>query len=139
MINEIIAVHKVEIDIEDDGLVMVTSVNQESMQKAVEWIKQLTREVQAGEVFDGEVVRLMAFGAFVQILPNVDGLVHISEMALHRVEKVEDVVKVGDKVKVVVTEIDGQGRINLSMKRLDPNYVPSERDNNPLRRGPPRR
>ncbi len=133
MINEIIAVHKVEIDIEDDGLVMVTSVNQESMQKAVEWIKQLTREVQAGEVFEGEVVRLMAFGAFVQILPKVDGLVHVSEMALNRVEKVEDVVKVGDKVKVVVTEIDGQGRINLSMKRLDPAYVPSDRDSKPLR------
>ncbi len=133
MINEIINTHKVEIDIEDDGLVMVTSVNQESMQKAVEWIKELTREVEAGEVFEGEVVRLMPFGAFVQILPKVDGLVHISEMALSRVEKVEDVVEVGDKVKVIVTEIDGQGRINLSMKRLDPEYVPSERDNKPLR------
>jgi polyribonucleotide nucleotidyltransferase len=134
MINEIIATHKVEIDIEDDGLVMVTSVDQESMRKAVEWIKQLTREVQVGEVFEGPVVRIMAFGAFVQILPKVDGLVHISEMALNRVEKVEDVVKIGDMVKVVVTEIDGQGRINLSMKRLDPGYTPSERDNKPLRR-----
>ncbi len=139
IINEIIATHKVEIDIEDDGLVMVTSVNQESMQKAVEWIKQLTREVKVGEVFEGPVVRIMDFGAFVQILPKVDGLVHISEMALHRVEKVEDVVKIGDMVKVVVYEIDSQGRINLSMKRLDPNYVPSERDNKPLRRGGPRR
>ncbi|MCK9361379.1 polyribonucleotide nucleotidyltransferase [Patescibacteria group bacterium] len=140
MINEIINTHKVEIDIEDDGLVMVTSVNQESMQKAVEWIKQLTREVQVGEVFEGPVVRIMAFGAFVQILPKVDGLVHISEMALNRVEKVEDVVNIGDMVKVVVTEIDGQGRINLSMKRLDPGYVPSDRDNKPLRtsKGPRR-
>lgn len=139
MINEIIAQHKVEIDIEDDGLVMVTSVNAESMEKAVEWIKQLTREVAVGEVFEGNVVRIMAFGAFVSILPKVDGLVHVSEMALHRVEKVEDVVKVGDTVKVVVTEIDGQGRINLSMKRLDPNYTPSDRDNKPLRDSKPRR
>jgi polyribonucleotide nucleotidyltransferase len=140
MINEIIATHKVEIDIEDDGLVMVTSTNQESMQKAVEWIKQLTREVKAGEVFEGKVVRIMDFGAFVQILPNVDGLVHVSELALNRTEKVEDVVKIGDMVKVVVYEIDNQGRINLSMKRLDPGYVPSEHDNKPLRdsRGPRR-
>ncbi len=134
MINAIIAAHKVEIDVEDDGLIMVTSVDQESMQKAVDWIKQLTREVVAGEIFEGPVVRIMAFGAFVQILPKVDGLVHVSEMALHRVEKVEDVVNVGDMVKVLVTEIDSQGRINLSMKRLDPAYVPSERDNKPLRK-----
>jgi polyribonucleotide nucleotidyltransferase len=134
MINAIIAAHKVEIDVEDDGLIMVTSVDQESMQKAVDWIKQLTREVVAGEIFEGPVVRIMAFGAFVQILPKVDGLVHVSEMALHRVEKVEDVLNVGDMVKVLVTEIDSQGRINLSMKRLDPAYVPSERDNKPLRK-----
>jgi polyribonucleotide nucleotidyltransferase len=133
MINEIIAQHKVEIDIEDSGLVMVTSNNAESMEKAVEWIKQLTREVVAGEIFEGTVVRLMAFGAFVSILPKVDGLVHVSEMATHRVEKVEDFVKIGDKVKVIVTEIDGQGRINLSMKRLDPTYVASDRDAKPLR------
>jgi polyribonucleotide nucleotidyltransferase len=69
MINEIIATHKVEIDIEDDGMVMVTSANAESMEKAVEWIKQLTREVQAGESFTGPVTRLMDFGAFVEILP----------------------------------------------------------------------
>lgn len=134
MINEIIATHKVEIDVEDDGLIMVTSVNQESMQKAVDWIKQLTREVAVGEVFEGPVVRIMAFGAFVQILPKVDGLVHVSEMATHRVEHVEDMVKIGDMVKVVVYEIDSQGRINLSMKRLDPDYKPDARDSRPLRK-----
>jgi polyribonucleotide nucleotidyltransferase len=141
MINEIIAKHKVEIDIEDDGLVMVTSNNAESMEGAVHWIKQLTREVKVGETFEGPVVRIMAFGAFVSILPKVDGLVHVSELAPNRVEKVEDVVKIGDMVKVIVTEIDGQGRINLSMKRLDPNYTPSDRDNRPLRdeKRPPRR
>ncbi len=134
MINEIIAKHKVEIDVEDDGLIMVTSVNQESMQKAVDWIKQLTREVVVGEIFEGPVVRIMAFGAFVQIVPKVDGLVHISEMAPHRVEHVEDMLKVGDIVKVVVTEIDSQGRINLSMKRLHPDYKPDARDDRPLRK-----
>jgi polyribonucleotide nucleotidyltransferase len=139
MINEIIDTHKVDIDIEDDGLVMVTSLNAESMEKAVNWIKQLTREVKVGEVFEGPVVRIMPFGAFIQILPKVDGLVHISELAAGRTEKVEDVVNIGDMVKVVVYEIDGQGRINLSIKRLDPNYVPSENDNKPLRSDRPRR
>jgi polyribonucleotide nucleotidyltransferase len=135
MINGIIDALKVEIDIEDDGLVMVTSNNADSMRRAVEWIKELTREVAVGETFEGEVVRIMPFGAFVNILPKVDGLVHISELAQGRTEKVEDVVNIGDTVKVVVYEIDGQGRINLSMKRLDPNYVPSEKDSKPLRDG----
>ncbi|MCE9586460.1 polyribonucleotide nucleotidyltransferase [Candidatus Uhrbacteria bacterium] len=134
MINGIIDALKVEIDINDDGTVMVTSNNPESMQRAVDWIKELTREVAVGETFDGEVVRIMPFGAFVNILPKVDGLVHISEMALGRTEKVEDVVNIGDTVKVVVYEIDDQGRINLSMKRLDPDYVPSDKDSKPLRK-----
>jgi polyribonucleotide nucleotidyltransferase len=146
VINEIIATHKVEIDIEDNGLVMVTSVNGDSMEKAVAWIKQLTREVKAGEVFEGPVTRLMDFGAFVEILPKVEGLVHISELAPQRVGKVTDVVNVGDMVKVVVYEIDSMGRMNLSIKRLDPSYVPGPHDEKPLRdssrgprRGPPRR
>jgi polyribonucleotide nucleotidyltransferase len=134
MINGIIDALKVEIDIEDDGLVMVTSGNAENMQRAVDWIKELTREVAVGEIYEGEVVRIMAFGAFVQILPKVDGLVHISELAPQRVGKVEDVVKIGDTVRVVVTEIDGQGRINLSMKRLLPDYKATEADKRPLRR-----
>ncbi|MCC7522990.1 polyribonucleotide nucleotidyltransferase [Candidatus Uhrbacteria bacterium] len=133
VINEIIDAHKVEIDIEDSGLVMVTSNNAESMDKAVKWIQSLTREVEVGEVFEGQVVRIMPFGAFVNILPKVDGLVHISELAQGRTEQVEDVVNIGDKVKVVVYEIDGQGRINLSMKRLAEDYKPSERDTKPLR------
>ncbi len=138
MINGIIDSLGVEIDIEDDGTVMVTSNNAESMQRAVEWIKSLTREVQVGEMFEGEVVRIMPFGAFVNILPKVDGLVHISELAPGRTEKVEDVVNIGDTVKVVVYEIDGQGRINLSIKRADPNYKPSDRDSKPLRDSKPR-
>ncbi len=124
MINEIIATHKVEIDIEDTGLVMVTSSNPESLEAAVNWIKQLTREVKAGETFRGVVTRLMDFGAFVEILPKVEGLVHISEMAPYRVAKVGDIVKVGDMVNVIVHEIDSLGRVNLSMKRAEGNTYP---------------
>ncbi len=124
MINEIIAKYKVEIDVEDDGRVTVTSVNPESLEGAVNWIKQLTREVVVGEVFEGKVTRLMDFGAFVEILPKVEGLVHVSEMAPYRVNKVEDQVKVGDKVQVVAYEIDSMGRLNLSMKRTEGNVFP---------------
>ncbi|MFA6429668.1 MAG: polyribonucleotide nucleotidyltransferase [Patescibacteria group bacterium] len=124
VINEIINKYKVEIDIEDNGLVMVTSVNPESMEAAVNWIKQLTREVQAGETFEGPVTRILDFGAFVEILPKVEGLVHISEMAPYRVNKVDDIVKVGQMVKVIVHEIDSMGRVNLSMKRIEGNVIP---------------
>lgn len=124
VINEIIATHKVQIDIEDDGMVMVTSANPESLEKAVAWIKQLTREVQAGEFFEGPVTRILDFGAFVEILPKVEGLVHISEMAPYRVNKVTDIVSVGKMVKVVVKEIDSMGRLNLSMKMAPGNEYP---------------
>ncbi len=124
IINEIIAMHKVEIDIEDSGLVMVTGANPESLEAAVNWIRQLTREVKVGESFRGPVTRLMDFGAFVEILPKVDGLVHISEMAPYRVGKVGDIVKVGDMVNVIVHEIDSMGRVNLSMKRAEGNIYP---------------
>jgi polyribonucleotide nucleotidyltransferase len=128
VINEIIATHKVEIDIEDSGRVMVTSVNLESLQKAVDWIKQLTREITVGETFEGPVTRIMDFGAFVEILPKVEGLVHVSELAHHRVRLPGDVVKIGQMVKVLVYEIDSQGRVNLSMKRLlpKPEVVPEQ-------------
>ncbi len=130
MINEIIAVHKVQIDIEDNGQVMVTSANPESLEAAVAWIRQLTREVAAGEKFTGPVTRTLEFGAFVEILPKVEGLVHISEMAPYRVNKVSDIVKIGDVVNVVVHEIDAMGRLNLSMKRAEGNtYPPAPADN----------
>ncbi|HBW74295.1 MAG TPA: polyribonucleotide nucleotidyltransferase [Candidatus Magasanikbacteria bacterium] len=120
VINEIIDATGVDIDIEDDGLVAVTSPNKENLEKAVEWIKNLVREVEAGETFDGKVTRLMDFGAFVEVLPGQEGLVHISEMAWGRTNTVEDAVKIGDTVKVLVKEIDELGRINLSMKALLP-------------------
>ncbi len=138
IINEIIAACNVQIDIEDDGLVMITAVKPEGMQKAVDWVKQLTREVAVGEVFTGPVTRLMDFGAFVEITPKQDGLVHISELAPQRVEKVTDVVNVGDIVTVKVIEIDSMGRINLSIKRAATDYVEQPGDTRPLRSGPPR-
>ena len=118
IINEIIAATDVAIDIEDDGLVLITGKNAEGAKEAEEWIKNLTREIVAGEVFQGTVVKIMDFGAFVELLPGKDGLVHISELAESRVEKVEDVVKVGDSIKVKVKEIDSQGRINLTHKGI---------------------
>jgi len=116
MINEIIAETGVAIDIEDDGLVVITSKDATEAKRAEDWIKDLTREVVAGEIFQGKVVRIMDFGAFVEVLPGQDGLVHISELAPHRIEKVEDVVKIGDVIMVKVKEIDSQGRISLTHK-----------------------
>lgn len=118
VINEIIDATGVQIDIEQSGLVMITSVNEDGMKAAIEWVRRLTREVKAGEVFEGKVTRVLDFGAFVEILPRQEGLVHISELAPRRVEKAIDVVKVGQTVKVVVVGIDEQNRINLSMKRV---------------------
>jgi polyribonucleotide nucleotidyltransferase len=122
MINEIIAKTGVAaIDIEQNGMVMITSTDAAAGQMAYDWVNNLTRELQVGEIFDGEVVRLMDFGAFVQVLPGKDGLVHVSELAPWRVENVTDIVNVGDKVKVKVIEIDEKGRVNLSMKQAEGN------------------
>jgi polyribonucleotide nucleotidyltransferase len=126
-INEIIAKTGVDaIDIEQNGLVMITGTDAASAQQAYDWVVNLTREVQAGELFVGEVVRLMDFGAFVQILPGKDGLVHVSELAPWRVDQVTDIVKVGDKVHVKVIEIDDKGRVNLSMKQAEGNVYTEE-------------
>lgn len=116
IINKIIAETNVAIDIEDDGTVYVSAENGGTTDEALEWIKNLTREVKVGEIFQGRVTRIMDFGAFVEILPGQEGLVHISQLADHRVGKVTDVVKVGDLIPVMVIEIDPQGRINLSYK-----------------------
>ncbi len=128
MINEIIEKTGVEIDIEDDGSVFITSTNPEGMQKAKDWIVNLTREVAVGEIFTGPVTRIMDFGAFVEILPGKDGMVHISELAPNRVDKVTDVVNIGDIVTVKCYEIDSMGRINLSIKRAAPGYVDNGTD-----------
>ena len=116
IINAIIDETGVQIDIEDDGSVFITSPDGEAGKKAQEWIDNLTHEVKAGEIFNAKVTRIMNFGAFAEILPGQEGLIHISELSEQRVEKVEDIVKVGDVIPVKVKEIDSQGRINLSAK-----------------------
>ena len=119
-IQKITAECGVSIDIEQDGLVLVTAPDQASGQKAVEWINRITYVPKVGDVFEGTVVRIMDFGAFVELVPGKDGLVHISQLANERVNRVEDVVKVGDKLKVKLMEIDDMGRYNLSHKVLLP-------------------
>jgi len=116
VINEIIGECGVSIDVEDTGKIFVTAEKEEAAKKAISWIKNITREVKIGEVFQGKVKRILDFGAFVEILPGQEGLVHISQLAPWRVEKVEDIVKVGDIIPVKVISIDEQGRINLSLK-----------------------
>ena len=125
IINKIIEECNVKIDIDDDGLVMITGSDADGSARAVKWVEQLTKEVEVGEIYTGKVVRIMDFGAFVEILPGKDGLVHISELAINRVEKVTDVVNIGDEVKVKVIEIDSQNRINLSIRQTDPAYDPN--------------
>ncbi|MDZ4347278.1 MAG: polyribonucleotide nucleotidyltransferase, partial [Candidatus Binatia bacterium] len=135
-INEIIEETGVEIDIEDDGLVSITSNDGQAMAKAMEWVKNMTRAIKAGERFEGRVTRIMDFGAFVQVTPNAEGMVHISQFSDKRVEKINDIVKVGDVIPVVVLEIDQMGRINLSHKAALPggNPTPSPDNQRPPRR-----
>lgn len=116
VINKIIEDTGVKIDIKEDGTVFVSSVDHEGVAKAIKIIEGLTKEVEVGEVYLGKVTKIATFGAFVEVLPNKEGLVHISKLDKERVNKVEDVVSVGDEILVKVTEIDNQGRINLSRK-----------------------
>ena len=116
IIRDIIAKTGVEIDIEDDGRVYIASTDEEGGKKAQQLIERYVKDVEVGETYLGVVKRIMNFGAFVEILPGKEGLVHISQLENRRVNKVEDVVKVGDEVLVKVLEIDRQGRINLSRK-----------------------
>lgn len=118
VINSIIDKTGVQIDIEQDGRVMITSSEGGGMKQAIKMIEDLTHEITAGEEYDGTVVRLEDFGAFVQLLPGKDGLVHVSEISWERVNKPSDVLKLNDKVKVRVKEIDNLGRVNLTMKEL---------------------
>ena len=109
---------KATIDIDNDGTVLIGSTDEKSARRAIEIIETLTRDVEVGEIYTGKVTRIMNFGAFVEILPGKEGLVHISELADYRVANVEDVVKVGDEVMVKVMEIDRMGRINLSRRAV---------------------
>jgi polyribonucleotide nucleotidyltransferase len=127
-VNEIREQSGAEIDIEDDGTVFCTGKNG-AAEKARDIILEMTHEYVAGEMFKGTVTRLMDFGAFVKIGYNSEGLVHVSEMASFRIDRVADYMKEGMEVPVVVKEIDDKGRINLSIKRADANFIiPNERD-----------
>ena len=117
-INAIIDETGVKIDINDEGRVDICGADQTMIDRAMEIIRLIVEPVEAGKIYEGEVVRIMNFGAFVQLSPNKDGLIHISKLSKERVEKVEDVVNIGDKVKVKVLEIDKMGRINLALREI---------------------
>jgi len=131
-----------KVDVEDDGTVHVAAVEAESGQRALQMIKELTQDVEVGQIYEGKVVRIMDFGAFVELLPGRDGMVHISELDHHRVRAVTDVLAEGDMVKVKVLGIDDRGKVRLSRKALLPppepgqGPEPEEDDNRPRR--PPR-
>lgn len=117
-IKKIIELTGVEIDVEETGVIHILSTDADAAQRAIKMIEDIVKEPEVGEIYEGTVVKIMDFGAFVNILPGKDGLVHISQLAKKRVNKVEDVVHVGDTVRVKLVEIDKQGRLNLSMKAL---------------------
>lgn len=119
VINKITAETGAMIDIKDDGLITVASADAVSIEKAMEWIRGLTEEPEVGKTYTGKVVTIKDFGAFVNIMPGTDGMVHISQLSDKRVEKVEDVLKVGQEVKVLLTGIDEKGRLSLTMKGVD--------------------
>lgn len=142
VIRNIIAETGATVDVEDDGSVTISGTSADAVAKAVEWVKGLTREVMVGEIFEGEVKRILPFGAFVQVLPGKEGMVHVSQMATGFVKNPSDVVSIGQKVKVRVIEVDEQGRTNLSMvdKVKSPEGAPNrpppqtERRNQPFPR-----
>jgi len=128
IINEIISECNVAIDIEQDGLVMITSTDGESAKKAREWIENIVKDIAIGEIYEGKVLKIVTdrnkgteIGAIVELLPGKDGMVHISQVSQNRIDKVTDVIKVDDVVKVKVMDVDKEkGRISLSMKELLP-------------------
>ncbi len=119
VIREIVEKTGAKINIEDDGSVKVASANGESIRAAIKWIKSITSDPEVGQIYDGTVVKVMEFGAFVNFFGPKDGLVHISQLAANRVQKTSDVVKEGDKVKVKLLGLDDRGKVRLSMKAVD--------------------
>jgi polyribonucleotide nucleotidyltransferase len=120
MIRSIIAETGVKINVEDTGDITIAASDEASAQKAIDMIKRLTEEVEVGRIYHGTVRKIMDFGAFVEVLPGTDGLVHISQLAHHRVKAVTDEVSEGDQIMVKVMEIDKQGKIRLSRKEAMP-------------------
>ena len=114
-INSIIEKYEVSIDIEPEGHIYITSPSEEANKKAAEWIKNLTRELKVGEVFQGKVTKILDFGAIVELFPERDGLLHISKISNKRIRRVEDVLKVGDIIPVKIIELDDLGRPRLAL------------------------
>ena len=119
VIREISETTGAKIEINDEGLVSIAAVDQKSGNDALEWIKGIVEEPEIGKIYDGKVIKIMDFGAFVNFMGSTDGLAHISQLKNERVEKVEDVISEGDIVKVKVLDIDSRGKIKLSMKAVD--------------------
>jgi polyribonucleotide nucleotidyltransferase len=119
VIREICEVTGAKVDIEDDGTIKVAAVDQEAGQRAIDWIKSIVAEPEVGTIYNGKVVKIMDFGAFVNFLGSRDGLVHISEMKQERIREVGDVVDVGDEVKVKVIGLDDRGKVKLSMRAVN--------------------
>ncbi len=145
-IKAIIEETKTTIEVSNDGTVVIGSPSEEGAQAAIRRVEGLTQDVEVGTIYTGKVTRIQNFGAFVEVLPGKEGLVHISELADHHVAKVEDVVKIGDEIMVKVTEIDRLGRINLSRKAVFNDQkgtgeapTPAERPHMPPRHHPPSR
>ena len=126
MINKIIDATGVKIDIEENGYVCVYSSDTESGKKALKMIEDIAKDIELNGIYDGTVTRIMAFGAFVDLGGGKEGLLHISKISSKRVEKVEDVLAIGDEVTVKVIEIDNQGRVNLSMRDLEVSNISEE-------------
>jgi len=119
VINKITAETGAEIDIKDDGLITVAAADGEKIKKALDWIRSLTEEPEIGTIYEGKVVSIKDFGAFINIMPGTDGMVHISELSHDRVERVEDVLTEGQIVKAKLIGIDDRGRLSLSLKDID--------------------
>jgi polyribonucleotide nucleotidyltransferase len=119
VINKITAETGAEIDIKEDGLITVAASDAANIEKALNWIKSLTEEPEVGRIYEGKVVSIKDFGAFVNILPGIDGMVHISQLSNERVENVTDVLTEGETIKVKLTGIDERGRLSLSIKAID--------------------
>lgn len=129
-IKKLMADTGTHIDVEDDGSVSISGIEKAGIEKAIEYVEGLGKEVTAGEIYEGEVVRIMPFGAFVNILPGKDGMVHVSDMSEGYVADANDIVHIGDKVQVRVKEVDEMGRVNLSM-RMDPSTDKPKEDRRP--------
>lgn len=119
MINKITSETGAQVDIEDSGLVTISGTDPEKIKKALDWVKSLTEEPEVGKIYEGEVVTIKDFGAFINILPGIDGMLHVSQISDKRIENVADVLKVGQRVRVRLVAIDDKGRLSLSMRNLD--------------------